>query len=151
MLQLAFNAQGSRLIMVVVQLRAVKTYVAAVEALRKRERQDETHFPIIIDGFLSFIPRWMLTCFFARFCWISPLCMTKLRVLVLCFSYFTDNSNILHPSKECFFWLNFCYSVTKTNPAEPIQKIFVKVPKNVPKSERKKNSEIVIFNTIGSS
>ncbi len=57
MLQLAFNAQGSRLIMVVVQLRAVKTYVAAVEALRKRERQDETQFPIIIDGFLSFIPR----------------------------------------------------------------------------------------------
>jgi hypothetical protein len=40
----AFNAQGSRLIIVVVQLVvAVKIYVAAaVEALRKKERQDET-------------------------------------------------------------------------------------------------------------
>jgi hypothetical protein len=35
----AFNAQGSRLIIVVVQLGAVKTFVAAVEALRKMERQ----------------------------------------------------------------------------------------------------------------
>jgi len=38
----AFNAQGLRLIIVVVQLGAVKIYVAAVEALRKKERQDET-------------------------------------------------------------------------------------------------------------
>jgi hypothetical protein len=38
----AFNAQDSRLIIVVVQLRVVKIYVAAVEALRKKERQDET-------------------------------------------------------------------------------------------------------------
>jgi hypothetical protein len=37
----AFNAQGSRLIIVVVQLGAVTIYVAAVEALRKKERQDE--------------------------------------------------------------------------------------------------------------
>jgi hypothetical protein len=35
---LAFNAQGSRLLIVVVQVRAVKIYVAAVEALRKKER-----------------------------------------------------------------------------------------------------------------
>jgi hypothetical protein len=40
----AFNAQGSRLTIVVVQLGAVKIYVAAVEALRKEERQDETQF-----------------------------------------------------------------------------------------------------------
>jgi hypothetical protein len=50
------NAQGSRLIIGVVQLGAVKIYVAAVEALRKKERQDETRFTIKIDGFLSFIP-----------------------------------------------------------------------------------------------
>jgi predicted oxidoreductase (fatty acid repression mutant protein) len=49
----AFNAQGSRLIIVVVQLGAVKTFVAAVEALRKMERQDETQFTTKIDGFLS--------------------------------------------------------------------------------------------------
>jgi hypothetical protein len=38
----AFNAQGSRVIIVVVQVGAVKVYVAAVEALREKERQDET-------------------------------------------------------------------------------------------------------------
>jgi hypothetical protein len=39
----AFNAQGSRGIIVVVQVGAVKIYVAAaVEALRKKERQGET-------------------------------------------------------------------------------------------------------------
>jgi hypothetical protein len=35
----------------------VKIYVAAVEALRKKERQDETQFTTKIDGgFLSFTP-----------------------------------------------------------------------------------------------
>jgi hypothetical protein len=36
----------------------VKIYVAAVEALRKKERQDETQFTTKVDGFLSFIPRF---------------------------------------------------------------------------------------------
>jgi len=40
----AFNAQGSRVIIVVVQVTAMNIYVAAVEALRKKERQDETQF-----------------------------------------------------------------------------------------------------------
>ncbi len=92
----AFNAQDSRLIIVVVQLQAVKIYVAALEALRKKERQDETQFTTKIDGFLSFIPRWMLMYFFAGFFSNLALCMTKLRVLlVLCFSYFTDNPIII--------------------------------------------------------
>jgi hypothetical protein len=51
----ASNAQGSRLIIVVVQFGAVKIYVATVEALRKKERQDETQFPTKIDGFVSFL------------------------------------------------------------------------------------------------
>jgi hypothetical protein len=63
----AFNARGSRLIIVVVQLEAVKLYVAAVEALGKKERQDETQFATKIDGFPSFIPPWMLIYFFAGF------------------------------------------------------------------------------------
>jgi hypothetical protein len=50
------NAQGWGLIIVVVQVRGVKIYVAAVEALRKKERQDETQFTTEIDGFLSFNP-----------------------------------------------------------------------------------------------
>jgi hypothetical protein len=46
----AFNAQGSRLIIVVVQVRAVKIYVAAVQALRKKESQDETQLTTKIGG-----------------------------------------------------------------------------------------------------
>ncbi len=49
----AFNAQGWRLIIVVVQVKAVKIYVA-VEALMKKERQDETQFTTKIDGFCEF-------------------------------------------------------------------------------------------------
>jgi hypothetical protein len=90
----AFIPQGSRLIIVIVEVRGVKIYVAAVEALRKMERQDETQFITKIDGFLSFNPRWMLMYFFAGFSKNLTLCMTKLRVLVLCLSYFTDNSNV---------------------------------------------------------
>jgi hypothetical protein len=33
-----------------------KIYLAAVEALRKKEKQDETQFTTKIDGFPSFIP-----------------------------------------------------------------------------------------------
>jgi hypothetical protein len=72
----------------------VTIYVAAVVALREKERQDETQFTAKIDGFLSFILRSMLIYFFCRFFFnLTTLCMTKLRVLVLCFSYFTDNFN----------------------------------------------------------
>ncbi len=42
--------------MVIVQFGSVKIYVAAVEELRKKERQDETQFTTKSDGFLSFIP-----------------------------------------------------------------------------------------------
>jgi hypothetical protein len=38
----AFNAQGSRVFILAVQVGAVKIYVAAVETLRKSERGDET-------------------------------------------------------------------------------------------------------------
>jgi hypothetical protein len=40
----AFNEQGLRVIIVVVQVGAMKIYVAAVQALRKKETQDETQF-----------------------------------------------------------------------------------------------------------
>jgi hypothetical protein len=39
-----------RVIIVVVQVGAVKIYVAAVKALRKKEREDETQFAIKIGG-----------------------------------------------------------------------------------------------------
>jgi hypothetical protein len=38
-----------------------------MEAFKKKERQDETQFTTKFDGFLSFIPPWMLMYFFARF------------------------------------------------------------------------------------
>ncbi len=46
----AFNAQDSRVIIVVVQIGAVKIYVAAVEALGKKESGDETQFTPKIGG-----------------------------------------------------------------------------------------------------
>ncbi len=47
----AFNPQGSRVTIVIVQVGALKIYVtAAVEALRKNERQDETQFTTKIGG-----------------------------------------------------------------------------------------------------
>ncbi len=51
---LAFYAQGSRLIIVVVQVWAV----AAVEALWKKERQDETQFTTKIGGKTSLGPSY---------------------------------------------------------------------------------------------
>jgi hypothetical protein len=52
----AFNVQGSKVIIVVVQIRTVKTYVGAMEALRKKERQDETQCTTKIGGKTSLGP-----------------------------------------------------------------------------------------------
>jgi hypothetical protein len=46
----AFNAQGSWVIIAVAHVGAVKIYVAAVEALRRKQRQDETQFTPKIGG-----------------------------------------------------------------------------------------------------
>ncbi len=79
--------------------------VAAVEALRKKERQDETQFTTKIDRFRSFIiPRWMLasvhsSTFLQVFFFEShPVYDQTLRVLVvLCFFFlYTDNSWAAH-------------------------------------------------------
>jgi hypothetical protein len=56
----AFNAQGSRVIIVVVQVGAVKIYVAAVEAFGIKERQDETQFITKIDGKTSLGPSYFV-------------------------------------------------------------------------------------------
>jgi hypothetical protein len=56
MLKLSILCTRFRLIIVVVQVGAVKIYVAGVEALKKKQRQDETQFITKIDGFLSFTP-----------------------------------------------------------------------------------------------
>jgi len=47
----AFDAQGWRKVIVALQVGAVKIHVTAiVEALRQKERQDETQFTIKIAG-----------------------------------------------------------------------------------------------------
>jgi hypothetical protein len=56
----AFNAQGWRVIIVVVQVGAVKIYVAAVEALKKKERQDEAQFTTQIGGKTSLGPSYFI-------------------------------------------------------------------------------------------
>jgi hypothetical protein len=53
----AFNAQGSRGIIVAIQVGGVKIYVAAGETLRKKRKTGETQEP----------PPWMLLYFFAGF------------------------------------------------------------------------------------
>jgi hypothetical protein len=55
----AFNAQSSRIIIVVVQIGAVKIYVAAVEALRKKERGDETQYTTQNGGKTSLCPSFI--------------------------------------------------------------------------------------------
>ncbi len=55
------NAQGSRVIIVVVRLGAVKIYVAVVQALRKKETPDETQFITTkIGGKTSLGPSYFL-------------------------------------------------------------------------------------------
>jgi hypothetical protein len=52
----AFNAQGSRLSIVAVQVGAVEIYVTAVDAIRWKERQGETQFTTKIGGKTSLGP-----------------------------------------------------------------------------------------------
>ncbi len=80
----AFNAQGSRGIIVVVQVGAVKIYVAAMDVLRKKERQGVTpEFHSLLNA----------NVFFCRVFFNLTLCMTKLKVLTLSFPNFMDNPN----------------------------------------------------------
>jgi hypothetical protein len=56
----AFNAQSSRVIIVIVQVWEVKIYVAAMQALRKKETQDETQFTTKIGGKTSLGPSYFI-------------------------------------------------------------------------------------------
>jgi hypothetical protein len=61
---------------------------------QEKGKTPETQFTTKIDGFLSFTPPHPLnaTVLLCRFLKNLTLCMTKLRVLMLCFSYIRDNS-----------------------------------------------------------
>ncbi len=55
-----FNAQGSRVIIVVLEVGAVKIYVAAVDCLMKKERGDETQLTTKIGGKTSLGPSYFV-------------------------------------------------------------------------------------------
>ncbi len=94
-----FNAQqGSRVIIVVGPVGAVKIYVAAVEALSQKGKTGWNSVYHRNWCFSSFPPlnANVLSC---KFFLNLTLCMTKLKVLVLCLSSFPDNS-IVSQHKE---------------------------------------------------
>ncbi len=100
----AFNAQGSREIIVAVQVGAVKIYVAAVEALAKKERQGETQEPSKwFSEFHPHPPPWMLMYFFAGIFWISP-CLWPNSGYWCCL-FLTLQTSISNMLKDfCFFY-----------------------------------------------
>ncbi len=51
MLKLNIYAQGSWVIVVVLEVRAMKIYVAWMREMGKKEKQDEIHITITIKGF----------------------------------------------------------------------------------------------------
>ncbi len=69
----------------------MKIHVTAAEVLREKERQGETQFNTKTYSFVSFIPPLYASVLFLQVFLNFTLCMTPLRVMVLCFSYFTDN------------------------------------------------------------
>jgi hypothetical protein len=56
----AFNAQDSRIIIIVVWVGAVKIYVVALEALRKKERLGEIQFTTKIGEKVSLGPSYFV-------------------------------------------------------------------------------------------
>ncbi len=100
----AFNAQRFRVITVVVQVGAVKIYVATVQALRKKETQDETQFTTKIGvksslgpSYFLFIPSYA---FDGLSCRNWPFSPSKSP-------HFTDNSRI-----HCNGWNHKALSLT---------------------------------------
>jgi len=60
MLTLCINAYGLSIIIVVVQVEAFKIYVATVEVLWRKERQDETQFTTQIGRKTSLGPNYFV-------------------------------------------------------------------------------------------
>jgi hypothetical protein len=87
-----------RVIIAVVQVGAVKIYVAAVEALRKKERRYETQFTTKIGGKLVwdpaipfckiFVPSYVFDALLCRNWHSRPLIALTLRITVLWGEFF---------------------------------------------------------------
>jgi hypothetical protein len=82
-----FNAQGLKVIIIVVLVGNLKIYVTTIKA---HQKYIWIYFTIEIDGFKIFTPCWMLMYFFARVFNLA-LHIIELKVQLLCFPYFMDN------------------------------------------------------------
>ncbi len=89
----AFNAQGLRVFIVVVQVGAVKIYVWQQEWRRSRKRKCRMKLSLPPKLMVFWVwPPLNASVLFCMFFFNLTLCMTKLRVVVLCLSYFTDKT-----------------------------------------------------------
>jgi hypothetical protein len=91
----AFNAPGLRVIIVPVHVGALKIYVAVVEALRKKQRQDETQFTIKNGG-----KKWFRSQLF-------PFVKFPFRVMGL-MPYYTETGRSCPPNRETLQISLFC-------------------------------------------
>jgi hypothetical protein len=80
----AFNAQSSRVIIVLVQVGAVKIYVSAVKALGKKKRVDETQFATKIGRKISLLVYCKMSMGSARLGYITALHSTDPMNAILC-------------------------------------------------------------------
>ncbi len=110
----AFNAQGLKVIKVVVQIGAVKIYVAEMEVLRKNERHSEIQFTTKIVRKISLGCRYFILWNFHSQLHIWCPIMPKLTVLALKSWDFTANSigylvMKLRVHKSCKIWFGKDY------------------------------------------
>jgi hypothetical protein len=97
-------------------------------------------FTTKIHGFLTFIAHCMLMYFFASFLNLT-LCMTKLRVLVLCLFYYTNNYIKWKKQRNLRYWL-LSPVWTKTQKSNPLTKITVSTTLRLLWSVNKPSTEV---------
>jgi hypothetical protein len=103
MLKPSISCTRFEVTIVVVHVGAVKIYVVTVEALRKKERRVKTGWNAVWHKkwcISEFDPPWRLMYFCGGFFFNLTRFWTKLRVLMPCFPYFTENST-KHPENWC--------------------------------------------------
>jgi cell division protein FtsW (lipid II flippase) len=93
-----FNAQGSRLTLVIVRVGEVEIYVAETEALRKKERQDETHSlpPKLMVFWISLNANVLICSFFKSLTCVWPnsgfWCCVFITLLITLLFYWPNGS-----------------------------------------------------------
>jgi len=102
----AFNAEHSRVVIVTVQVGAVKIYVAAVDALKKKERQDETWFTEKkLMPFWVSSPAFEILRYFFQVCFESHPVYDQTQDSGAVFSLILRNFWCVGPHATCVFFL----------------------------------------------